>query len=71
MNAQPQQGLHLNLANLSLANLKACETIAVGAASTLLRAYGHEPRAFWTKHPELWRPEIPAAPFRHFLACGE
>lgn len=62
--------MFLNHANNTTENLRACTSVALGTACQLLREYGLTPREFWTKHPELWRPEIPAEPFRRFLISG-
>lgn len=57
--------------NLSLDNLRKCETVALGTAMGLIREYGHTWDDFAAKHRELVCPFIPAEPFRAFLASGE
>lgn len=61
----------LTYSNLSADNLRQCDTVALGAAMTLIREFGHTVEEFATKHPELVCPFIPAEPFRAFLASGE
>ena len=61
----------LTYKNLSVENLRQCETVALGAAMTMVREYGHTFEDFAAKHPELVCPFIPADPFRSFLISGE
>lgn len=63
--------MFMNWENYTLENLRKCETVALGTACKILREYGHTPHAFWTRHPELWCPVIPAEPFRRFVVSGE
>lgn len=60
----------LNHEHFSLANLRVCDTIALGSALKVLREFEITPRTFYTTHPELWCVEIPAAPFRAFIASA-
>lgn len=62
--------MKLTFANLNPDNLRNCDTVALGCAVTVLKQYGYTTDQFILAHPELWRPEIPAAPFRDYLISG-
>lgn len=61
----------LTIGNRSPENLRKCDQVALGCAVMLLREYGHTNEEFIAAHPELWRPIIPAEPFRKFLAGSQ